>query len=302
MIKILKIEKDFNLRLDKFLKINYTSLTQSFIEKNIRKKNILVNNSKTLSKYLLKKDDKIKILNFHPEKFKNKIVFKKKSKISEITLNKFKKSIIFENNNFIILNKWSSIATQGGSKINISIDDIIKHLCEDYKLVHRLDKETSGLLIIAKNLRTAKIFGELFKSKSIEKTYLAICEGSPKLKESNVNLDIRNKNSKLEITKTYYKVLNNSNNLSLILFKPLTGKTHQLRIVSKNIGCPIVGDSKYNNQSKYNREKLKLNAFKLNFLFNNKKFDFFSKIPIDFNIFIKKNKFKDLKKILNIKF
>ena len=71
---------------------------------------------------------------------------------------------MFENNNFIIFNKWSSISSQGGSKITISIDDIIKNISDNYKLVHRLDKETSGLLIIAKNLNSAKIFGNLFKS------------------------------------------------------------------------------------------------------------------------------------------
>ena len=174
MIKIIKIEKELDIRLDKYLKIKFTSLTQSFIEKNIRKKNILINNSKTFSKYVVKKNDSLKILNFHEDKYKDKIIFKRKINITIDILKKFKKSIIFQNNDFLIINKWSSIATQGGSKINISIDDVIKNISPEYKLVHRLDKETSGLLIIAKNRNSAKIFGNLFKLRLIEKTYLAI--------------------------------------------------------------------------------------------------------------------------------
>ena len=77
MIKIFKINEDQNFRLDKYLKNKYTSLTQSFIEKNIRKKNILINNSKTTSKYIVKKHDELKILNFHQDLYKNKIIFKK---------------------------------------------------------------------------------------------------------------------------------------------------------------------------------------------------------------------------------
>ena len=160
--------------------------------KKILEKNILVNNSKKSSKYIIQLNDEIKILNFHKDKYKNKIILKNKQ-IPKKIIENFKSCIIFQNDNFIIFNKWSSIATQGGSKINISVDDIIKFISSDYRLVHRLDKETSGLLIIAKNLKTAKIFGNLFKLGVIEKTYIAFCEGKPKLKESNVNLDIKNK-------------------------------------------------------------------------------------------------------------
>ncbi len=295
MIKIIKIYGNSDIRLDKYLKIQFSSLTQGFIEKNIRKKNILINNSKTFSKYIVQKNDSLKILNFNKENYKNKIVFKKKINISKDDLKTFKKSIIFENNDFLILNKWSSIATQGGSKINISIDDIIKIFSPEYKLVHRLDKDTSGLLIIAKNRNSAQIFGNLFKSRLIEKKYLAICEGKPRLRESNIELNIKNKLEKIEKTKTYFKLLNNTNNLSLILFKPLTGKTHQLRIVSKNLTCPIIGDKKYNNQSKFKKEILKLNAHYLKFTYNNYDYQFSSLLPSDFVIFMKKNKIKYLK-------
>ena len=178
MIKIIKIDDDLHYRLDKYLKIKYSSLTQSFIEKNIRKKNILINNKKTLANYIIKKNDKLKILNFHPDLYKNKIIFKKNIQIPSNILKIFKKSIIFENQDFIILNKWSSISTQGGSKILLSIDDIIKKLSPNYKLVHRLDKETAGLLIISKSLNSARIFGNFLLKNSTKKNH----------KEQNLNL------------------------------------------------------------------------------------------------------------------
>ena len=302
MIKNIKILNNFNQRLDKYLKQKYTSLTQGFIQKNIRKKNILINNSITKANYLIKINDELKILNYHEKLYKNKIIFKKDTKISKETLSEFKKSIIFENNDFIVLNKWSQIATQGGSKIKTSIDHIIKNINEQYRLVHRLDKETSGLLLIAKNLDYAKKLSFLFKQKEITKFYIALCEGNPKNNVSQVKLEIKTKKLKIEDTLTNYKVLNKNKSISSILFNPQTGKTHQLRIVSKNLGCPIIGDKKYNLYSKYKKENLMLHAFALRFTINKKKFEFISNLPDDFLKFIKKNNLKinkDLKNYLN---
>ena len=300
MLKIIKIKENLNIRLDKFIKLNFSSLTQSFIEKNIRKKNIIINNKKTSSNYVVNLNDELSIKNFDEKIYKNKIIFKKKIRKSTKLLTQFNESILFENNDFLILNKWAHIATQGGSKINISIDDLIKNISENYKLVHRLDKETSGLLIISKNINYARIFGDLFKLKKIEKIYIAICEGKPRLNESLVDLNIKNKNNKIENTKTYYKVLDSKKGLTQILFKPLTGKTHQLRIVSKNLGCPIIGDKKYNFQSKYAKEDLKLNAYGLRIKVNQKKYEFYSKLPNDFSFFIKNYKLKTLTKFKNL--
>ena len=303
MIKNIKILNNFNQRLDKYLRFKYSSLTQGFIEKNIRKKNILINNNSTKANYVVKLNDELKILNFHEKLYKNKIIFKKNIKISKEILTKFKRSIIFESNDLIVLNKWSQIATQGGSKIQTSIDHIIKNINSQYRLVHRLDKETSGLLLIAKNLDYAKKLSYLFKQKEITKYYIALCEGNPKNNFSQVHLKIKNKKLKIENTLTNYKLVNNNRGISSILFNPQTGKTHQLRIVSKNLGCPIVGDNKYNIHSKYSKENLMLHAFALKFQINTQNFEFISKLPDYFLNFIKKNNLKiskDLKELLNI--
>ena len=91
MIKNIKILNNLNQRLDKYLKNKFTSLTQGFIEKNIRKKNILINNSTTKANYLVKINDDLKILNFHEKLYKNKIIYKKNIKISKETLDEFKR-------------------------------------------------------------------------------------------------------------------------------------------------------------------------------------------------------------------
>ena len=209
MIKIIIIDSNSaDQRIDRFLKRIFDNISQSFIEKNLRKKNILLNQHLTKSNQIIKVDDKITIKNFSKEIYQK---FEKKKSILNINkshITNFKQSILYENDNFLIIDKWSGIAAQGGSNITISIDTIIKNISENYNLVHRLDKETSGLMIIAKNLKYTRFFGKLFKSQKLKKTYLAICDGMPKIKESYVDLNINsNINDKVIKTNTFYKVL-----------------------------------------------------------------------------------------------
>ena len=119
MIKIFIIDKkSADQRLDKFLKRNFDNLSQSFIEKNLRKKNILLNQHLTKSNQIIKADDKITIKNFSNEiyeKFENK---KSIPIINKSHLKNFKQSILYEDDNFLIIDKWSGIATQGGQNIS----------------------------------------------------------------------------------------------------------------------------------------------------------------------------------------
>ena len=300
MIKILIIDdSSADQRIDRFLKRKFQNLSQSFIEKNLRKKNILLNKHLTKSNQIIKVDDKIIIKNFSEEIYQKFEKKKRTSNINKSHIADFKQSILYENDNFLIIDKWSGIATQGGSNVSISIDTIIKNISENYNLVHRLDKETSGLMIIAKNLQYTRFFGKLFKSQKLKKTYLAICDGAPKIKESYVDLDIKSDiDDKVIQTKTFYKVLLYNNKTSLIKFVPKTGKKHQLRIVAKNLGCPIVGDQKYNvNQSRL-WENLKLNAFKLEFDIEDNEFNITSALPKDFNDYLKLKNIKFNPKII----
>ena len=293
MIKNFKVHsKDEETRIDRWLKRNFSSLNQNFIERNLRKGLIKINHSKVKANYKVIKNDIVNIFNYSKNNYRHIIKKLIHNKIPKDLKKKFDKSIIFENEDFIVINKWSDISTQGGNEKNISIDDIIKKISRSYNLVHRLDKETSGLLLIAKNLKITKIFGKLFKEQKIKKIYVAICQGVPKNLNSVVKLRIASKRN-LSLTSqsvTQYKVLKNNKKLSIILFRPLTGKTHQLRIVSKHLNCPIIGDMKYSKQKKYNSEELKLNAYFLQFFINSEKFEFKSELPNHFKEFLKKNK------------
>ncbi len=291
---LIKSSDHIDLRLDKWLKINFSSLTQNFIEKNLRKGNIKVNNSIQPSKYRIKLNDKIIIYNYSKEIYSNQKKDISNSVIAPKYKDLFKSAIIFENNEFIILDKWSGIATQGGSKINISIDDIIKNININYNLVHRLDRETSGLLIIAKNRNATKYFGKLFKEHLIQKIYIATCQGKPKNNESEVTLSIESKKNKKLETVTFYKVYETKDKLSNIIFLPKTGRTHQLRIVAKHLGCPIVGDTKYNLKDRYKFEKLKLNSHILSFNFKDTEYNFTSNLPLHYKEFSKKNNLKKI--------
>ena len=227
------------------------------------------------------------IKNYSEEVYATHKPERKYKKVNKTQIKNFKDSIVFENDNFIVINKWCGISTQGGTNIMISIDAIIKTISTKYNLVHRLDKETSGLLIIGKNIKYTKIFGKLFKLQLIKKTYLALCDGKPKMNESYVDLQLHNEKKDKSQTKTFYKILSNKQRTSLIQFEPKTGKKHQLRIVAKNLGSPIVGDRKYNlNQSNKN-ESLKLNAHKLEFKIEGNQFNFKSNLPKDFTDYMK---------------
>ncbi len=293
---IISSEFYVGLRLDKWLKKNFSSLTQNFLEKNLRKGNIKVNNLKKPSKYKLKINDEIIIYNFLSSTYSHQEKITSKVNIPLNYKNIFETSIIYQNEDFIILDKWTGISTQGGSKIKISIDHIIKNISNNYNLVHRLDRETSGLLIIAKNHISTKLFGKMFREHLIEKIYIAICQGKPKNLESEVNLliqDKKNHNKKFDSV-TRYKIVQSNNKLSNIIFFPKTGRTHQIRIVAKHIGTPIIGDTKYNKNNKYKFEKLKLNAHILKFNFKNTEYKFISKLPDHFKDFYKKNNLKKI--------
>ena len=131
--------------------------------------------------------------------------------------------------------------------------------------------------------------------KKITKFYIALCEGNPKNNISQVSLNIKNKKLKFEDSLTNYKILDKNKGVSQILYNPKTGKTHQLRIVSKNIGCPIIGDKKYKIFSKFKNEKLMLHAYCLKFSIENQIFEFVAEIPNHFLAFTKSNRLKIMK-------
>ena len=197
-----------NQRIDYFLKKKIPNLNFPTLCTLLRKGIVKINNKKVKNSYVLNKGDHI-ISSFSCVKplLKNKISIKKKLF--------FESLIIFKNQNYYIINKPSGLAVQGGTKVNFNLDMVLESLKSDAldkpKLVHRIDKQTSGVLVISRNLKTAKYFGELFKSRSIEKIYITIVHGIPQNKEGIIETPLVY-NDRVHQSKTKYKVLESKNN------------------------------------------------------------------------------------------
>ena len=198
-----------------------------------------------------------------------------------------------------MINKKSGVSVQGGTKSKKNLIDIFSNssLFKDTKpySVHRLDKHTSGVMIIAKNYNSAKLLTTLFRLRKIHKTYLAICHGVFKNKKGEIrgNLVKYEKEKKIsELAITNYNVISSNNFFSFLELKPITGRKHQLRKQLSFMGNPIVGDVKYNIIKSKNKDqkKLMLHSYKIKFLINNKKLNFKAKLPDYFNDYLNKKR------------
>ena len=165
---------------------------------------------------------------------------------------------------YIAINKPSGISVQGGSKQKFHIDEMLKHISShdiSPKLVHRIDKDTSGLLLIAKNNKTAKKLASFFQDQKIIKTYLAIVSPCPRNDIGTIDLPLSKSSSKAyqrmlvdqnkgKTAITEYKVVDKiGSNVALVALYPKTGRTHQLRVHLEYINASIIGDNKYKGTS-----------------------------------------------------
>ncbi|MGK9475704.1 RluA family pseudouridine synthase [Melioribacter sp. OK-6-Me] len=191
--------------------------------------------------------------------------------------------IIYEDDSLIAVNKPEGIAAIPESN-NMAIN-LYKMLSEKYGrkiyVVHRLDKEVSGIIIFAFNSETHRELNLLFESRNVQKTYKALIIGKPEADEGIINYPLRQFGSgrmgvdheKGKPSETYYEVLKYYNGHALVKLNPLTGRRHQLRVHMYSIGCPIAGDLKYGNrevQKKYPR--LMLHAESIRFDYGGKSY------------------------------
>lgn len=171
---------------------------------------------------------------------------------------KFKSHIIYDDDCIVVLNKWSGLAVQGGSKTNIHVDAISAAVYDrKLKLVHRLDKDTSGVLLLAKTGKAAGHLTRAFAEQETDKVYLAITYGIPNPKSGIINLPLAKRLSKDmekievdhdegdEAITEYRTIQSHPSGYSLVELKPITGRTHQLRVHCEAKGMPILGDPKY---------------------------------------------------------
>lgn len=258
---LILVNTELPVRLDRYLKRIYPNLTQGIIQQALRQKKITVNSVKTEANARVNSGDQVFIddsLNLVAPESDKKVFSVATKTLANKLLTEY---LIYQDDNLLVINKPSSIATQGGSKIILSIDDALQYLNSlgrDFRLVHRLDKDTSGVLLIAKNYSSSIKLMKAFQDKLIQKTYLAVTLGKLPNQEGEIRgmmaksrggsyetMENDEENGKLAITR--YKLLEfqKKSNISVIEFTPLTGRMHQLRFHAKMLGCPIIGDVKY---------------------------------------------------------
>lgn len=279
-----------HIRLDKFLFEKFPDYSRSYFQKLIENNQVLVNkNPVQKCSHVLKESDQLTIT-FSPTHSYN------------ITPQKVAFEIIDEQNDFLVINKPAGLVVhQGASKIQQPslVHGLLYHFAEfqqfDDKerpgIVHRLDKDTSGILLIARNPQTQIQLSNLFKNRNLQKTYLALVKGHPPI-EGTIALPIGRHPSKRHMMAphgianrqalSFYQVKTYFENYTLLEVNPVTGRTHQIRVHLASQGYPIIGDQTYGIQSPFLIQRQALHAWKIAFEFKGKKYHYTAPLPQDF--------------------
>tara|TARA_X000000368_G_scaffold240543_1_gene189955 strand:+ start:178 stop:1089 length:912 start_codon:yes stop_codon:yes gene_type:complete len=257
MVKIsffLVNDDDSGRRLDNFLFSKFKkSLPKSKIYSSIRKAKIKVNQKKSKPDYKLTIGDKIS----YPE-------FTIKAKLSESPnldthMEVIKNSIIYDSDRFIVINKPPNYAVHGGSGLNFGVIEIIRKLykySENFNLAHRIDKSTSGCLVIAKKMSALRDIHKQFRQRSVKKVYECIVHGNwpnnLKVIENELEVEKTNQSERKvkkseagKKTKTKFTIHKKYKDFTSLIALPYTGRTHQIRFHCFDAGYPILGDEKY---------------------------------------------------------
>lgn len=278
-------EHDEGIRLDRFFKRHMKDISHIAIEKALRKGEIRINGKRVKASTRLVSGDKVRVPPF-AQNVKNKHSEKEKTKAAvpanPATIMLLKRNVLYKDPHVLIINKPAGLAVQGGSKITESVDSLLDHLKfeskERPKLVHRLDKDTSGVLMLARSSKSAAYLASLFKSKNLQKEYLAIVVGVPEKVSGKIDVPIaktEGKNEKVRPTSegqkaiSEYHVLDTVGDMAALMkLLPITGRTHQLRVHMEVLGTPILGDGKYGGQDAFIEglsSQLHLHAWRISF-------------------------------------
>ncbi|EKD58701.1 MAG: hypothetical protein ACD_56C00067G0003 [uncultured bacterium] len=310
MEKIVISAEDAGGRIDKFLAKEFFLYSRVDINKRIKRGEVLVNNKKIKPSYVLEEGNTVMLKDFSREE-EDKSLFANK----ELAL-----EVIFENEDMVVVNKEAGIQVHPSfnEKKNTLVNSLLAHYPEIINvhdgsvgaelrpgIVHRLDKDTSGVIVVARNMNAFNALKENFKNRNVEKQYLAIAKGIFKEKEGVIDKPIaksssyrkqviarNNTKTIIRPAETHFKVTEEFDEYALVEVKPKTGRTHQIRIHLASIGHPIVGDMVYGTDvqknAKKEAERQLLHAHELKFVLFGEKYEFMAPMPADFKEFIVK--------------
>lgn len=260
-VEIIKVTPDEEgMRLDRWFKHHFPSLGHGALEKMLRKGNIRVDGGRVKANRRLQADEEVRIPPMHDAAAsKSRLMTPRREDVNAI-----KAITIYEDDAFLALNKPFGLAVQGGAKTSRHVDGMlaaVSSATEPFRLVHRLDKDTGGLLLIAKTRKAAASLAAAFKSHSVKKTYWALTAGAPQPYEGTIDAPVAKRLMRMgggdqermaiertqqaQKAMTHYQTLDRAGPVAFLAMRPVTGRTHQLRVHAAAIDCPIVGDGKY---------------------------------------------------------
>ncbi|MBR6674661.1 MAG: RluA family pseudouridine synthase, partial [Alphaproteobacteria bacterium] len=257
-------EKDDNIRVDRWFARHYPELKNGQLQRLIRGKNIRVNGAKTSADTRLHTGD---ILRVPPMDVSEKSNLPRR--LSKADIEFMQSLVIHKDDDVIVLNKPSGIAVQGGSGQARHIDGMLDALRfekeEKPRLVHRLDKDTSGILLLGRSANAAAKLAEAFASREAKKVYWALVYGKPKLLSGKIDAPLAKMSGEKggeqmrvdfengQKAQTLYHVIDSlAKKVSWLEMMPLSGRTHQLRVHCLTLNTPIVGDGKYMDKTREN--------------------------------------------------
>jgi len=253
------------MRLDRWFRLHFPALTNAYLNKLLRTGQVRVAGGRAKSNMRLEEGQEIRVppLTFDARPADAPQPEAKPLSAEEKKL--FRSMVIYEDDDLYVLNKPAGLAVQGGTKTSRHVDGLLQGLAAELKerplLVHRLDRDTSGILVVAKRRSVASALGKLFATRSVRKIYWASVKGVPKPPQGRIGKALikaqgpdgdrvrearREEMDEAQTAVTHYAVIDKAPPaLAWVSLKPVTGRQHQLRAHMAMIGHPILGDAKY---------------------------------------------------------